>query len=179
MDSVENDENTSDYEYKKGMVLKDSNMFETLLRKILGKIVDNDVIKNIVNIFNNLPDETKNEIQLRFGENMIFELNKANEKIKSLTNQMNSIAKEEWTQLLGNIAKLQGLLILKRVKKIKDDPSQDAKNFLIKEIVDAFNAKIETVNDILLSDLNLSSNKTDEYDGTIVVKTSEKGKEMK
>jgi hypothetical protein len=136
-----------------------SNDFKNLLMKILGNLVESNIIDNIVNIFDTLPEESREEIQLRTDDNMITQLQNADQQIALLTGKMNIIARDKWTMLLGNIAKLQGLLILKRVKKIQIDSSQGAKDALIKELIDAFNAKLGTVNDILLADLNLSTDK--------------------
>jgi hypothetical protein len=152
-----------------------SNDFKTLLIKILGNLVSPIIIDNIVNIFDTLPNESREEIQLRIDDNMITQLQNADQQIASLTEKMNTIARDKWTMLLGNIAKLQGLLILKRVKKIQIDSSQGAKDALIKELIDAFNAKLGTVNDILLTDLNSSADNNNNLslDNTYRLKNNE------
>jgi hypothetical protein len=54
--------------------------------------------------------------------------------------------KKEWNTTMGNFAKLQGLIILRKI-------SENDCDGLIKSLLGAFNKKLEAVNQVLASDL--------------------------
>jgi hypothetical protein len=117
-----------------------------------------DVLKEIVNYTADKKIKLLNYTQ--FEEHLdkmikadsdLHDLLKNNEELSDYYNR--DLIKVEWDKSMEELAKLQGLIILRKVVQ-KDCDS------LIKSILNAFNLKITAVNNILSSDL--SANKSSE-----------------
>jgi hypothetical protein len=136
----------------------DNKRFNIFIKLLLSRLGVDDSIENITNKINiSLDDKIKNEIMMNISSEMINKLIIADDAFKNISN--NEIIKstyiKDWEALLYKIAKLQGLIILKKVKKVIIDPSIANKNILIGELIKAFDDKLQIVNKILLDDLNL------------------------
>jgi hypothetical protein len=134
--------------------------FKLFINNLLSHLVDKVKIQEIRDkIVNLLDDKMTDEIMMNISVDMFKKLTIANDAFKKITD--NSLMKKysnKWNELLFKIAKLQGLIILKRVKKVAIDPSIENKDKLIEELIKASNDKLKVVNNILLTDLNSPPN---------------------
>jgi hypothetical protein len=110
-----------------------------------------------------LDDDKQAELWVKYLPKLLTadkELKKVNDELKSLFNDQNnethSAIKNNWGQLLVSIANLQGLILIRKVNKVNENPTLNTHSALIESLIEAFDNKLIAVNNILVDDLKMT-----------------------
>lgn len=138
--------------------------FKEILRTILLHLGIDELDNTLNKIFNIIPKlEPKilDEIVLNIDNEMIVKLKKVNQLFGELTTNtiIDKSHRIKWQTLLFDTAKLQGLLIVKRIKKIVIDPTNKNKEKLVNELNNGIKSRDSILNNILIDGRKLSKSK--------------------
>jgi hypothetical protein len=128
--------------------------FKDILRTMLLHLGIDELDNTLTKVFDLIPKlgpKMLDEIVLNIDNNMIAKLKEVNQLFGKLT--MNTIIDKsyhiKWQTLLFDSAKLQGLLIVKRIKKLIIDPSNKNQKKLVDEVNNGVKARELFVNRIV------------------------------
>jgi hypothetical protein len=136
--------------------------FKEILRTILLHLGINELdntLNKIFNIISKLEPKILDEIVLNIDNEMIAKLKKVNQLFGELTTNtiIDKSYRVKWQTLLFDTAKLQGLLIVKRIKKLVIDPSNKNKEKLVNELNNGIKSRDSILNNILINGKDIRS----------------------